>query len=68
MQTYLQVAHELIKQFQQVKFAHVSRGENSAVDALARLASSIGTDLVVNVPIEILEKSSMEKAQPINTA
>ena len=51
---YLKKVRELLKKFVRVQARHILRTENSRVDALAKLATSLREDLDIRVPVKHL--------------
>ena len=60
MVLYLKKVRELLRKFVLVQFRHISRAENSRVDALAKLATASQEDLNKQTPVEHLSKPSVD--------
>ena len=56
---YLKKVRELLKKFIRVQVKHVPRAENSRVNALAKLATTLEEDLGRLIPVEYLPKPSI---------
>ncbi|KAL5553972.1 hypothetical protein UlMin_041373 [Ulmus minor] len=63
MATYLEKAKEAINQFDTVTIIQVPRAKNANADALAHLATSLEERLLKTVPIEVLERPSIDKPE-----
>lgn len=61
MADYLKLVHSLRACFGLVKVSWVSRGQNSHVDSLATLASSIGNYIPRIISVELLEYLSIDR-------
>ena len=57
---YLLKVRDLLKKFVLVQIKHVSRAENSRVDALAKLATASQEDLSMSTPVEYLAEPSID--------
>ena len=57
---YLKKVRELLRKFVLVQFRHISRAENSRVDALAKLATASQEDLNKLMPFEHLSEPSVD--------
>ncbi|XP_074374821.1 uncharacterized protein LOC141715244 [Apium graveolens] len=56
---YLKCAQRIIKLFNEVRVEHISRDENTRVDALAKLGSQREATLLGVIPLEIQNKTSV---------
>ena len=57
---YLRKVRDLLKKFVLVQVKHVPRAENSRVDALAKLATTLKEDLSRSTPVEYLAEPSID--------
>ena len=57
---YLRKVRDLLKNFMLVQVRHVPRAENSRVDALAKLATTLQEDLSKSTPVEYLAEPSID--------
>ncbi|XP_022142775.1 protein NYNRIN-like [Momordica charantia] len=59
MEKYLGKVRSHLVHFQAYEISQIPRSQNSNADALAKLASAYETDLMISVPVEILDKPSI---------
>ena len=62
MEAYLRVVHTLAEQIEFFDLTRIPRGENTATDALAALASTSDPNLKRIIPVEGIEKPSIDIA------
>ncbi|KAG7528626.1 Ribonuclease H-like superfamily, partial [Arabidopsis thaliana x Arabidopsis arenosa] len=60
MEAYLALTQDLAKQFGEFELIRIPRGENTSADALAALASTSDPNLKRIIPVEFIEKPSIE--------
>ena len=60
MVLYLQKVRDLLKKFVLVQVKYIPRTENSRVDALAKLATTLQEDLGGSTPVEYLAEPSID--------
>ena len=60
MADYRQKAKDLLSSFSSFKFQQVPKARNTQVDALARLASTKDAELLEVIPVEFLNKPSIQ--------
>jgi len=60
MEAYLIHVQNLAKNFDEFELTRIPRGENTSADALAALASTSDTSLKRVIPVEFIEKPSIE--------
>jgi len=60
METYLTNVQNLAKNFDEFELTRIPRGENTSADALAALASTSDPRLRRVIPVEFIEKPSIE--------
>ena len=63
MADYLKLVCSLQAQFMSVKVTQISRGQNSHVDSLATLASSVGSSIPRIISVESLESMSINRQE-----
>ncbi|KAG7559607.1 Ribonuclease H-like superfamily [Arabidopsis thaliana x Arabidopsis arenosa] len=64
MEAYLAQVQHLSKKFQSFELTRIPRGENSAADALAALASSSEVTVSRMIPVEVIEHPSIAGSSP----
>ncbi|KAG7594095.1 Ribonuclease H-like superfamily [Arabidopsis thaliana x Arabidopsis arenosa] len=64
MEAYLAQVQHLSKKFQSFELTRIPRGENSAADALAALASSSEVTVSRMIPVEVIEHPSITGSSP----
>ncbi|CAL9005316.1 unnamed protein product, partial [Prunus brigantina] len=64
---YLDKVQELLKAFPTITIQHVPRAENAYADALASLGSALDTQFRRSIPVEHLDRPSIEEVEPIDT-
>ncbi|XP_024011258.1 uncharacterized protein LOC112086525 [Eutrema salsugineum] len=57
----LKVVRELVQKFDEFDLTQIPRGENTSADALAALASTSDPDLRRTIPVEFIERPSIEE-------
>ncbi|CAL8167913.1 unnamed protein product [Prunus armeniaca] len=67
MIVYLEKVQELLKAFPTFTIQQVSRAENANADALASLGSALDTQFRRSIPVEHLDRPSIEEIEPIDT-
>ncbi|KAG7558951.1 Ribonuclease H-like superfamily [Arabidopsis thaliana x Arabidopsis arenosa] len=60
MEAYLALTQDLAKHFGEFELTRIPRGENTSADALAALASTSDPNLKRIIPVEFIEKPSIE--------
>ncbi|KAG7627144.1 Reverse transcriptase domain [Arabidopsis thaliana x Arabidopsis arenosa] len=63
MEAYLVHVQKLAKNFEEFELTRIPRGENTSVDALAALASTSDPSLRRVIPVEFIEKPSIELSE-----
>ena len=61
MASYLDKVKELLRQFDTANIMQVQRTENTNIDALAQLTTSLEDNLLKSMPIEVLYKPRIEE-------
>ncbi|CAL8990806.1 unnamed protein product, partial [Prunus brigantina] len=64
---YLEKVQELLKAFPTFTIQQVPRAENAHADALASLWSALDTQFIHSIPVEHLDRPSIEEVEPIDT-
>ncbi|CAL2260095.1 unnamed protein product [Prunus armeniaca] len=64
---YLDKVQELLKAFPTFTIQQVPRAENAHADALASRGSALDTQFRRSIPVEHLDRPSIEEVEPINT-
>ncbi|KAI5335513.1 hypothetical protein L3X38_025646 [Prunus dulcis] len=64
---YLDKVQELLKAFPTFTIQQVPRAENAHADALASLGSALDTQFRLSIPVEHLDRPSIEEIELINT-
>ncbi|XP_024009904.1 uncharacterized protein LOC112085120 [Eutrema salsugineum] len=65
MGAYLKVVRELVQKFDEFELTRIPRGENTSADALAALASTSDPDLRRTIPVEFIERPSIEEVEGV---
>ncbi|XP_024013210.1 uncharacterized protein LOC112087533 [Eutrema salsugineum] len=65
MGAYLKVVRVLVQKFDEFELTRIPRGENTSADALAALASTSDPDLRRTIPVEFIERSSIEEVEGV---
>ncbi|XP_024013954.1 uncharacterized protein LOC112088034 [Eutrema salsugineum] len=65
MGVYLKVVRELVRKFDEFELTRFPRGENTSADALAALASTSDPDLRRTIPVEFIERPSIEEVEGV---
>ncbi|KAI5335180.1 hypothetical protein L3X38_025313 [Prunus dulcis] len=67
MISYLDKVQELLKAFPTFTIQQVPRAENAHVDTLASLGSALDTQFIRSIPVEHLDRPSIEEIGPTDT-
>ncbi|CAL2271132.1 unnamed protein product [Prunus armeniaca] len=67
MIVYLEKVQELLKAFPTFTIQQVPQAENANADALASLGSALDTQFRRSIPVEHLDRPSIEEIEPIDT-
>lgn len=59
MKNYISLVRNLAEQFDKFELTWIPRGENTAVDALAALASTSDPNLKMAIPVESIDSPSI---------
>ncbi|XP_024016116.1 uncharacterized protein LOC112089278 [Eutrema salsugineum] len=65
MRAYLKVFRELVQKFDEFELTRIPRGEHTSADALAALASTSDPDLRRTIPVEFIERPSIEEVEGV---
>ncbi|XP_024015134.1 uncharacterized protein LOC112088911 [Eutrema salsugineum] len=65
MGAYLRVVRELVQKFDEFELTLIPRGENTSAGALAALASTSDPDLRRTIPVEFIERPSIEEMEGV---
>ncbi|CAA7034283.1 unnamed protein product [Microthlaspi erraticum] len=65
MEKYLAIVKELAAKFTKFEVTRVPRGEDTQADALAALASTSDPDLKRIIPVEFIERPSIDVPEPV---
>ncbi|XP_024015869.1 uncharacterized protein LOC112089125 [Eutrema salsugineum] len=65
MGAYLKVVRDLVQKFDKFELTRIPRGENTSADALAALASTSDPDLRRTIPVEFIERPSIEEVEGV---
>ncbi|XP_024006130.1 uncharacterized protein LOC112082830 [Eutrema salsugineum] len=65
MGSYLKVFRELVQKFDDFELTRIPRGENTSADTLAALALTSDPDLRRTIPVEFIERPSIEEVEGV---
>ncbi|XP_024016193.1 uncharacterized protein LOC112089676 [Eutrema salsugineum] len=65
MGAYLKVVRELVQKFDEFELTRIPQGENTSADALAALVSTSDPDLRRTIPVEFIERPSIEEVEGV---